>query len=582
MKNRYLSIIFAIIFLLNISVYAVHAVEEWHFNDDTWEYEGSIYHITVNEETYDVIVITVDDHNIILNLGECEEYNLYKYCFEDVASPDDTSHLMMDAHGILHRAVKINYYSLEPEIKVEHSLNVSSPVPGSTITLTIKVKNNGPLNVEDLTLEYDPSLNYSGHIELGPIYLGANRQYNKTFNITINSVNKFDIKGTLRYKVRDQIRTKAVKITISPKKLYSYEINSPISLKVREEKIFKVVIKNTGDKPLNYSLDINSHLVLLNKSHHFFKRGTINKSNNITFIFPVYSSVTGKGNINIQLQITTEFGTSTIEKSYSINVNDNLPTFSFYVSKDSIVKGDNLIVGIKINSRGVYDIKNLNLNTSYGCTISNKDFPSKDEAYKVCEQRITPEGKGKIKIFALGTYNYHNDIKTINISKEINIYELNESVRVEHQIEKKQDKYVVKTILYFLTDSGVLVNYIGDSVYGASLLHGKTHDYDITGIGSKKVYLYSISLPSKCSYIITKVNLTFKGQNQVGLFNYSLDKSQCKEKKQEEKNEKNNKSENENKAQQEQQQEKKKENKFIVLIKDMLKDLGKFFKTFLG
>ena len=540
--------------------------EEWHFNGDTWESNGRIFHIIVNEQTYDMIVLEIDNESLILRTNECEQLGVDEYCFLEVADMDDDEHLYMDSKGIIHRGVKISYTSLEPEVIVTSKLSTTNPLPGQTVTLNITIENKGPLDVTDLELSYDKPIMIKTNrpLRIGPLFLGSNRKYSKLFNLTVDTDQKVELNGSISYIVEGFRREKTLnKITISPKQVYNYNIKIPSQLLVKQEGNLEIEIENYDSKEINITLEINSISILINNSQSIYQKKSLPGGNTTILVFPIKSNIPGSASINIVIRISTTYGSTVIEKKYQLTIIEPDISIAISTSKNKIVEGDEIEAKVIVSNPSSRAMRDINIETNYDCE-EHIDIINPGREIEICKKRIIPTRDIVVNV----SYNTSTGRKKKTLNKHINIYNLNESIIITNTVTKQEGGIIVETYIEPRTDSPVVVKRIEEKFYNITLLNGKSVAHDISLNKKTMVYTYSASY-SACSYIETIAILSFKNREIQVMKNTTIE--QCNK-------EIVNKQQGGESAKQSQQEKEEKKN----IISEILSAIARFFSSLFG
>lgn len=130
--------------LLCVSSAYAASTTAWYYAGDTFKVGNTIF--SVEGTDHERVLLGVGSTLYVINLGECKEQGLSKYCYVQSAYPGDKDHIKYAA-GEQYYGYQISVEELAPEITIKRIMSKNNPRLGESVEVEVTLENTGEYSV---------------------------------------------------------------------------------------------------------------------------------------------------------------------------------------------------------------------------------------------------------------------------------------------------------------------------------------------------------------------------------------------------------------------------------------------------
>jgi len=120
------------------------ATTAWYYSGDTFNVGSTVF--SVEGTDHERVLLGVGSTLYVINLGECKEQGLSKYCYVQSAYPGDKDHIKYAA-GEQYYGYQISVEELAPKLTIKRIMSKNSPRLGESVDVEVTVENTGEYSV---------------------------------------------------------------------------------------------------------------------------------------------------------------------------------------------------------------------------------------------------------------------------------------------------------------------------------------------------------------------------------------------------------------------------------------------------
>jgi uncharacterized repeat protein (TIGR01451 family) len=512
--------------LLLVLIPAVHAdVSGWYYAGDSFKVDDVVYSVE-GGFAYDKVLLSVGGSSYLVSLNDCTSTTFAKYCYTDTGYPDDDAHIKYQA-GKQYYGYYLTISTVKPAVTVTRSLSTTSPKIGDQVEVSVTMKNEGEITVEDLryieeipeglrlvSASEDGRVSYSlkslapGKTELFKYYVRPNDYVSKSLTPTLSYAF-----GGKRYNT-----------TVQPLSFFvvtPLEITSTITPALNLDERGKYTL-NITNKDVEYPMDVTVVLRLpeglrdgitdfaAGKNRTFTKNVTLKPKTSTSLQLAFTGQVSGKFTIPVDVNIS--IGPANFKRHYEETVtakSDKLvPSIKTSSNRASYKPGDRLIfTGILENVNTVTTFKTISGTLSApglfsDQTFTHEAFPPQKVLNEVEATAVMPH-VDKSETFTItfaGEYaTPGGEVYSFSVDKAITVNPVKEIVTVTRTVTPAQPGKNITVTVALKNIYGQYITYNTHESYDPLLVRvgGITYsEGSLDRDGSKELYIYQLEIPA--------------------------------------------------------------------------------------
>jgi hypothetical protein len=511
--------------------------EKWMYPGEPFTFEGEIYYAFTDNDR-DSAILQSNNTKLILDIGECENKNLVRYCFVEVAGRDDYDHIKFDTDRNALYGMKLSFESLGPKIQASQKHSKTAPDLNDRIEGEITVKNTGNqrANTIVVTWQANDSISIRSCSDCERTRrtftrrfanLDAGSTINVPFAFIVDESRPFSSEANVTYEYEGETGTAGpLKQSFSIKKPYSVSHSKPGKVRIGEWIDLSLTVKNTGENTISISTERIGNASLTYENAPFndlrsLESFTLEPEESKTYAYRALSTIAGTYGTGFDVRIERS------EDSYEEKIRHDLIwtledlALGAHISKRSPASGDTSTLTVTVKNRGSLAFENLVIR--YDGEISDETsiaVINTDTSLKPFEKRFThPKTDTRLERTFNVTLRYDTrfgEEQTSERTIPYTVIPISESYELRRAIKPKEPEigeaftitvYGLKTV-----DSAVKYSHVEDRLIGARIERGNHRHIPIESQKEELLYQYEAIRNDERFAIITSVDATFLDQ----------------------------------------------------------------------
>lgn len=513
------------------------ATEKWVYPGEPFTFEGETYYAFTDTSRQSVILQS-NNTKLILDIGECENENFVRYCFEEVASTTDLDHIKFDTDNNILYGMKVSLEALGPKIKATQKYTTTAPDVNGRVDGEITVQNTG--NQRAYAVEILWVANDTATLRACSECERSTRSFTKrfssldvdesrlvAFSFNVDQPRSFSSEAYVTYEYEGESgEVGPIKQAFSIKKPYTATLSRPGKAPVGEWIDLTFTVKNTGDNDITITATPIENASLRYENAPFNDARSLvdmklEPGESESYAYRVVS--TNAGTYRTGFAVDVRRGTESFEEELSQTLEWTLDDVALIaqVSKRAPASGDSNTLFVNIENRGSLVFRNLDV--AYEGEISDETSIASigtDKLLEPFEERFThPKTDVRLEREFTVTLRYdtqygeeQESMRTVPYT----IIPINESYAIRRVVNPREpkigDQFTVSVYGRKTVDSAVRYSHVEDRLIGGRIDQGNHRLIPIESPDEELLYQYEATRTDERFAIITSVDATFLEQ----------------------------------------------------------------------